>query len=103
MKRVKYIFRIVYFIVAVLVLVFLNREPDDNQQSIVEFKFKMLQKVQTDTLDAKQKVDLLVNETTKFVDDFSHVKQGINYLMQLLSLVIVTELVFLILKNKNSS
>ena len=63
----------------------------------------MIEKLQTDSLNSKQKMDLLVNETTKFMDDSAHVRNGIRYLMVLLGLLVVTEVTFLILKPSRSS
>lgn len=100
MNRAKYIFRIVFFLLAVLLLIHLNRKTDDNVGSIAEFKFKMIEKLRTDSLDSKQKLDLLVNETTKFANDSSQVKQGVHYLMRLLGLLVAVELVFLILEKR---
>jgi hypothetical protein len=64
--------------------------------SIVEFKYKTFKKIETDSLDPKRKLDLLVNETTNFIDDSTRVKKGIHYLTILFGLLVVAELCFLI-------
>jgi hypothetical protein len=102
MNRIRYILRILFFLFAIVLLVQLNRKTDDRVESVAEFKYKMFQKLKPDSLDSKHKLDLLVNETTKFVDDSSQVKDGIHYLMVLLGLLVVTEFVFLLLVNRNS-
>ena len=101
MIRTKGIFRIIFVLLTVVLLVYLNRKTDANTESIAEFKLKMIQRIQTDSLDSKKKLDLLLNETTKFVEDSSHVREGIHYLMRLLGLWIVIELVFLLLEKRN--
>jgi hypothetical protein len=69
--------------------------------SVVEFKYRTFKKIEADSLDTKQKLDLLVNETTKFVDDSSHVRKGVLYLTVLFGLQIAIEFVFLILVKAN--
>ena len=100
--RARYILRVVFILLAVLLLVHLNRKTDDNVESIAEFKFKMFQKMQTDSLDSKHKLDLLLNETSRFIDDSSHVRRGIHYLMGLLGLLVAVEVGFLIFGRRNS-
>ena len=102
MNRARYIFRAVFFLLTVLLLVSLSRKTDDNTRTIAEFKFKMIEKVLTDSLNSKHKLELLLNETTKFIDDSSHVREGIRYLMGLLGLLVAIELGFLILEKRNS-
>jgi hypothetical protein len=70
--------------------------------TIAEFKFKMIEKLRTDSLDSKHKMDLLLKETTKFIDDSSRVRKGIHYLMALLALTVTFELGFIILERRNS-
>jgi serine kinase of HPr protein (carbohydrate metabolism regulator) len=101
MNKAKYVFRIVFFLVAVVLLVYLNGKTDDNTATIAEFKFKMFKKMQTDSLDSKHKLELLVNETTKFVDDSSRVRKGIHYLTGLFTLLVVVEFGFLIMGKRN--
>jgi regulatory protein YycI of two-component signal transduction system YycFG len=101
MNRTKYIIRIIFVLLTVFLLIYLNRKTDNNTESIAEFKLKMIEKIRTDSLDSKNKLDLLVNETTKFVDDSSHVREGIHYLMRMLGLWVVIELVFLLLEKRN--
>src|SRR6478735_6338420 len=98
MSRARSIFRVVFFLLAVLLLVDINRKTNDKAGSIAEFKFKMIEKLRTDSLNSKHKLDFLVKETTKFMDDATHVRKGIHYLMALLALGVLIELGFLILK-----
>jgi hypothetical protein len=102
MNRTKYISRLLFFLVAVLLLVYINKKTNDNTQSIAEFKLKMFQKIQTDSLGSKDKLNLLANETTKFIDDSFRVKKGINYLTLLFALLIVVEFVFLVQAKRNN-
>ena|SRR5258706_14203647 len=100
MNRARYIFRVVFLLLIVIQLVYLNRKTDDTR-TIAEFKFKMLEKIRTDSLDAKHKLDLLLNETTKFIDNSSHVREGIHYLMLMLGLLVASELSFFLLEKRN--
>ena len=101
MNRARYIIRAVFFLLTVFLLASLNGKTDDNTKSIVEFKLKMVEKLRTDSLDSKHKLDLLVDETTKFIDDSSHVREGIHYLVGLLTMWGAIELAFLIRENRN--
>ncbi len=101
MKRARYIIRTVFFLLTVFLLVSLNRRTDNNTKSIVEFKLKMVEKIRKDSLDAKHKLDLLVDETTKFINDSSHVKEGIQNLVGLLTIWTIIELCFLVWGKRN--
>ncbi len=96
MNKTRSIFRVVFLILAVILLVDLNAKTNAKTGTIAEFKVKMIEKLRTDSLDSKQKVDLLVKETTKFIDDSAHVRKGVHYLMGLLGLWITVELGYLI-------
>ena len=61
----------------------------------------MYQKINKDSLDTKGKLDLVVNETSKFIDDSSRVRKGIHYLIGLFGLLIAAEIIFLILIKSN--
>jgi len=102
MKRAKYIVRAVFLALTIFLLVDLNRKTDDNAQSVAQFKFKMFNKMRSDSLDSKRKMDLLLNETTKFVDQSTHVKSRIHDLILLFGFFVIVELTFFILKNRNS-
>ena len=101
MSKTKYIFRVVFILLTVFLLIYLNRKTDDNTETIAEFKLKMIEKIRTDSLDSKNKLDLLLNETTKFVDNSSHVREGLHHLIGLLVLWFLTELIFLVLEKRN--
>jgi hypothetical protein len=103
MNRTRNIFRVIFLVVAVILLIYINRKSNDNTMSIAEFKYKTYKKIQTDSLDSKQKVDLLINETSKFIDDSSRVRTGVQYLSLLFVLLFIAEIVFLILSKKVSS
>jgi hypothetical protein len=96
MKNARNIFRIIFLLLAIVLLVFLNGKTSDNTESIAEFKFKMYQKISKDSLDSEGKLNLLVNETSKYIDDSSRVQKGIHYLTGLFVLLIVSELFFLV-------
>ena len=100
MSGVKYISRAVFFLMAVSLLVYLNR-AGDNSVTIAQFKFNTIEKIRKDSLDSKHKLDLLLNETTKYIDDSSRVRDGIRYLMGLLGLWAAIEFAFLILEKRN--
>lgn len=92
--------RTVFLVSAIGLIVHLNRKTDDNTQSIVEFKLRMAEKIQKDSLDNKGKAEMLINETTRFVDDSAHVKSGMRYLLSLLILWGATELSFIIFSRR---
>jgi hypothetical protein len=103
MNRAKYIFRAIFFLLAILLLVDLNRKTDDNIGTIAEFKIKTIEKIRTDSLDARHKADMVLKETTKFIDGSSHVRKGIHYLLGLFGLWVATEVGFLIISKRNYS
>jgi hypothetical protein len=100
MNRTRNIFRFVFIFSAVILLVYINRKSNDNTMSIVEFKYKTFQKLAADSVDNKNKVEQLVNETTKFINDSSRVRTGIHYLTLLFVLQIIAEFVFLFISKK---
>jgi hypothetical protein len=102
MKRARNTFRIVFLVFAVILLVYINRKSNDSTMSIAEFKYKTYKKIEADSLNTKRKIELLVNETNKFMDDSSRVKSGVHYLTLLFVLQIIVEFVFLILSKKVS-
>lgn len=101
MKRTKFIIRIAFFLLTISLLVYLNVKTDGQAETIAEFKFKMIQKINADSLNSKHKAELVLNETTKFIDDSSRVRKGMQYLMGLLGLWAVIEVCFLILRQRN--
>ena len=102
MTRVKYIVRGILLFLIALLLFQLNSKSDENVKSIVEFKFEMFEKVRKDTLDSKHKLNMVLNETTKFVEESSHVRNGIRRLMGALALLVVSELGFAMHERRNS-
>jgi hypothetical protein len=102
MNRTRNIFRIAFLALAVILLVYINRKSNDNTLSVAEFKYKTYKKIETDSLDTKQKVDLLINDTSKFIDDSTRVRNGVRYLTLLFVLQLIAEFVFLILSKKVS-
>ena len=73
---------------------------------IARFKLETLNKIKNDSLDTKHKLDLLVDETTKFnkqfIDNSPHVKEGIRYLIGVVVLLIVVELGFFITERRRT-
>lgn len=100
MNRIKYIVRTVFLLVAIFLLVDLNRKTDGKAQSIAEFKVRTFEKIRKDSLDTRHKADLLIDETTKFMDNSSHVKKRASHLMTLLGLFVIVEIVFLVSKRR---
>jgi hypothetical protein len=97
MNKTRWIFRLAFFVAAVFLLIDINRKSNDNTQSLVEFKYKTFKQIEKDSLNTKSKLDILINETTKFVDDSDHVRNGIQYLTLLVALIVLAETIFLIL------
>lgn len=99
----KYILRASFLIMIIYLIVQLNKKPDDRSQSIVEFKLKMLDKIQVDSLNSKQKIDLVIDDTRKFMDESSQIKKSANLLMAILAIWVVTELAFFALGRRKAS
>jgi hypothetical protein len=93
---------------AILILIYLNVKTRDNIGLVAEFKFetfdKMMDNIKSDSLYMKQRLGILHNETTRFtgqiLEDTSHVREGIHYLMGVLGLFITSELGFFLIKRK---
>ena len=98
MNRTRNIFRGLFFLLAVLLLIHLNRKTDVNLGVIAKFKYETLNKIKSDTLGSKAKLDLLVQETTKLNEqisqDSSHAQDVLYYLMGVVALFIGSELIF---------
>ena len=101
MIRTKYLFRACFFLLAVILLIRLNSTTADNAQTIAEFKFKTIEKFRADSLDTKHKLDMVLRETTRFVEGSSHVRDELHYLMGLLGLFGIFEVFFLIREKRN--
>jgi hypothetical protein len=96
MNRIRNVLRLLFVVTAIFLLIYINRKANDNSLSVAEFKFKMYQKISKDSLDSKGKLNLLVEETSKYIDDSSRVQKGIHYLTALFALLIVSEFIFLV-------
>src|SRR5258708_4450983 len=96
MNRTRYISRSAFILAIVLQLVYINQRTSETTESIAEFKFKMFQNLKTDSLDSKHKLNLVVDETSKFINDSSRVKKGITFLTLIFGLWVVTEIIFVV-------
>lgn len=94
--------RLGYIVLAIILIVYVSSKPDDNSMSVAEFKFKTFQKLRTDTLGTAHKINLLLHESTTFMDESTHVQKGFHYFLQLLGLIIAIEVGFVILRLRNS-
>jgi hypothetical protein len=101
-NRTKNILRASFFGIAAVLIGYMNIKSDEHAGSVAEFKFKMYKRLKTDSLDTRHKLDLVVNETRRFIDNSSQVRNGIDYLMGLLGVTIVFELAFLVLDKRAS-
>lgn len=106
MNRIKYILRGTLLLLIVLMAINLYRKTEDNMSRIARFKLETLNKINTDSLDTKQKLDLLVSETTEFnkqfIDNSPRVKDGIRYLIGAVVLLIIVELSFFITERRRA-
>ena len=104
MNRTKYIIRGTLLLLIVLLLINLYRKTDSNIARIAKFKIDTFNKINTDSLDTEHKLDLLVNETTKFNkqlnEDTPHIKEAVRYLFGVVGLLIAAELGFYITKRR---
>lgn len=106
MNRTRYIIRGFILILIVFLIVNLYRKTESNISRIARFKFDMLDKVKTDSLDTEHKLELLVDETTRFNkqlnDDSPQIREGLRYLMGAVGLLIAVELWFYISKRRGA-
>ena len=105
MRRTKYIIRGTLLLVIIGLLIDLYSATESNIAQIAKFKVETFSKINTDSLDAGHKLDLLVNETKKFnkqfVQDSPHVKNNLHFVMGAVGLLIMVELAFFITERKN--
>ena len=106
MNRTKYILRGTLLLLIALMVINLYRKTDDNIARIARFKFEAINKIKNDSLDAAQKFDSLVAETTKFnkqfIEDAPAVKDGLRYLIGVVGLLIAVELGFFITERRRA-
>ena len=106
MNRPKYIIRGTLLLLIVLLLINLFRKTDSHMARIAKFKIETLNKIKTDSLDTERKLDLLVDETTKFNKrlnkDSPQINEALQYLIGVVGLLIASELVFFISKRRVS-
>ena len=106
MNRTKYILRGTLLLLIVFMVINLYRKTDDSLASIAKFKIETLNKIKSNSLDAEQKFDLLVNETTEFnkqfIADSPRVKDGLRYLMGVVGLLIAFEIGFIITERRRA-
>lgn len=103
MKTTKYILRASFLVMIIYLIVQLNKKPDDQSQSIVDFKLKMLEKIQVDSLNSRQKVNLVIDDTRKFMEESTQTRKFANLLMAILGIWVVTELTFFAVRRRNAS
>jgi len=100
MNRTKHILRGTLLLLIVLLLINLYKKTEDNVVQIAKFKYDTFNKIKTDSLGTEHKLNLLVNESTKFNEQFfgnsPQLKNGIRYLIGAVALLIVIELGFFI-------
>lgn len=89
-----------------LILIYLSIKTMDNVELVREFRYQTLDTIKADSSDKRHKFDLLDNETTKFsgriLEDTSHVREAVNYLIGLMGLFIIIEFSFLIATVKSA-
>lgn len=93
MVRIRLLLRIIYLITAIILVYTINQKTEKQSDSIVEFKLKMLKKIQQDSLTVKEKAELVVDETSAFMDGSTRIKRASNFLFLLLVLVVLTEVI----------
>jgi hypothetical protein len=104
MRQALYMIRSILLVWTILVFVYLNRKTTDNIGLVEEFKFeeldRMMNNIITDSVHGKERLDILGNETARFtgeiLEDSSHVREGVLYLMGTFALFIVIEVSFFI-------
>lgn len=104
MHRMKYIIRGMLLLVIAGLLISLYHATENNITQIAKFKLDTFNKVNADSLDAKHKLDVLVNETKKFneqfVQDSPHVKNNLLLVIGAVGLLIMVELAFFITERR---
>jgi hypothetical protein len=104
MNRTKYILRGSVILLTISMLINLYRKTEDNISRIAKFKFEMLNKIKTDSLDTEHKFDLLVDQTTKFNkqlnEDSPQIRESVRYLIGAVGLLTAVELGFFITRRR---
>ena len=95
MKRTKFVVRIIFFLLMLVALVYINRKPAGGK-SIAEFKLKMIEQIRKDSLDTSGKADMVVNETAKFMDDSTSVKKASQLLLGVMIVWAILEVGFFV-------
>jgi len=104
MNRTQYLLRGFFFLLTILLLYYLNNKAGINLKTISKFKLETLNKIQSDSLGSKDKLDVLVRDTTAFNkqidEDSSHARELISYLIIVVVLFGTSELIFATIKRK---
>ncbi|SHH61044.1 hypothetical protein SAMN04488109_4613 [Chryseolinea serpens] len=104
MYRTRYILRALFLLLTVSLLYYLNKRTDLNLGAIAKFKYETLNKIQSDSLDSKNKLDVLIHETEKFNEqineDSSRTLKVIYLLIGVVTLFMVSELIFTIIMKR---
>lgn len=74
-------------------LILINTRTDQHTQSIAEFKINTINKIRKDSLDVRHKLDLVVDEPSKFMDQSADVQRGFQRLLMLLGMWALFEVV----------
>jgi hypothetical protein len=106
MNKTKYIIRGTLLLLLVLLLINLYKKTENDLGRIAKFKLETLNKINTDSLGTEHKLDLLVNETTKFnkqlIEDSPQVESALRYLIGIVGLLIAVELGFFISERRRT-
>jgi hypothetical protein len=102
MKPIRYIIRAILLLWTILWLIYLNVKTNDNIELAAQYKYEIFDKLMGDTkmdsLNRKHNLTLLDAETTKFtskiLEDSSHIKEAILYLLITLAFFFAIELSF---------
>jgi hypothetical protein len=104
MNRTRYILRALFLFLVVSLLFYLNKRANLNLGAIAKFKYETLNKIQSDSLDSKDKLDVMIQETEKFNEqineDSSRALNAIYSLIGVVTLFIVSELIFATIKKR---
>src|SRR5688572_6163986 len=103
MTRAKYSIRGTLLLILILLLINLNRKTDTFER-VARFKLETLNKVRTDSLQAGEKLDFVMDETTEFSEELVRespgIRQRVLQLIGVASLLIIAELAFFIAKKR---
>jgi len=98
MTRTRIVVRVIFLLLILSTFIFLLRNIDSNVINVAKFKVETFDKLKSDTLVTRQRIDLLLDATDqldkKIAEDSSSFKSGVYSVIGILVLWLGAELAF---------